>query len=185
MTPPIGRDKASWSESSVAQPTRRRKQVNRHSSGICRWVTVHNLLPGSAASNWSDVFPPKTAVTPSLSPSPSLVLPTALLSKHSYTVQRLGKRTHTCTDFQLLYLHSYLPPIILLWWQQTFSIWRATSDWVLWQIWKPSGGSVWLCDEKSAVIQEPSVILPSKEQGLHRSGFKPRPAHTAMRNDNF
>lgn len=37
--------------SSVTQPTRCRKQVNRHSSDICRWVTVHNLLPGSAASN--------------------------------------------------------------------------------------------------------------------------------------
>lgn len=36
-----------------------------------------------------------------------------------------------------------------------------------------------LCDEKSAVIHGPSVILPSKEHGLHPPGFKPLPAHTS------
>lgn len=98
---------------------------------------------------------------------------------HSSTGLWLGKCAHTCTHFQTLSPHSYLLPLILLWWQQTFSIWRATSDGVWWQIWEASGGSVWLCDEKSAVIQEPSVILPSKEHGLHPPGFRPLPAHTA------
>lgn len=63
--------------SSVTQPTRCRKQVNRHSSDICRWVTVHNLLPGSAASNWwSNFFPKPFNCPPSLSHS----LPPLLLS---------------------------------------------------------------------------------------------------------
>lgn len=40
------------------------------------------------------------------------------------------------------------------------------------------GGSVWLHDEKSAVVQEPSVILPSEEYGPHLPGFRPLSAHT-------
>lgn len=35
------------------------------------------------------------------------------------------------------------------------------------------------CDEKSAVVQEPSVILPTKKHGLHPLGFKPLPVHSA------
>lgn len=88
----------------------------------------------------------------------------------------------TCVrTFQPFPLHtrSYLSPLTLLWWLQTFSICRATSDGVWWQIWEPSSGSVWLRDEKSAVIQEPTVILPPKEHGLYPLGSKPLPAHAA------
>lgn len=39
---------------------------------------------------------------------------------------------------------------------------------------------MWLCDEKSAVKQEPREIPPlSKEYCLHPPGFKPRCTHTA------
>lgn len=75
----------------------------------------------------------------------------------------VGRDTHAYTLSTSTPQHSFLSPLILLWWLQTFSIWRAISVRVWWQILEPSGGSVWLCDEKSAVIQELSVSLPSKK----------------------
>lgn len=152
----------------------------------------NNLLPGSAASNWwPHFFPlnPSTALPPTLtlSLSSSLFLRTSLLSIVCYTQANKLDRS-VCVNmhtFSSSSLCSYRWPLTLRWWRQTFSIWRATPDGVWWQIWEASGGSLWLCDEKSAVIQEPSVIPPSKEHGLHPPGFKPLPAHTAMEEWQF
>lgn len=98
----------------------------------------------------------------------------------------VGRDTHAYTLSTSTPQHSFLSPLILLWWLQTFSIWRAISVRVWWQILEPSGGSVWLCDEKSAVIQELSVSLPSKKAWptipVVQNHFLLTPS---MRNDNF
>lgn len=176
--------------SSATRPTRCRKQVNRHTRhlplGYRPIFFSLDLLPAID----DHIFPPKTpstALPPHPSVHPNLSSEYTLLHADKCTLRQVCGWVNVdifSTSSPPTFPDSYLSPLIPLWWQQTFSIWRTTSDGVWWQLWEASGGSVWLCDEKSAVIQEPSVILLLKEHGLHHPGFNHFLLTLTMRNDN-
>lgn len=90
--------------SSVTWPPRRRKQVNRHSSDICCWVTFHNLLSRSAASKWWPHYSPKPFNCP---PFHSYTLPllsvTPNISSHTLTNVPLDS---SVTGYMRTHLHT-------------------------------------------------------------------------------
>lgn len=124
---------------------------------------------------------PSTALPPALILSlPScLCCPASLHEPHSYNQTNAPVDSSASWWMRAHFQPHALPTYHPSEGSRLFQFRRATSDRVWWQIWEARGGSVWLRDEKSAVIQEPSVILPSKEHGLHPPGFQPLPAHMA------